>query len=70
MYLCQGAKIISGGGIQASSSNVGKSTRQEIRDPRVKGTSVIMGDFNLHIDWESQISHSTIEEEFLKCIGL
>ena len=23
-----------------------------------------MDDFNLHLDWESQISHSTIEEEF------
>ena len=33
--------------------NVGKSIRQEIRDACVKGTSVIMEDFHLHIDWES-----------------
>ena len=50
------------------SGNVGKSIRQEIRDACVKGTSVIMVDFNLPIDWESQINHSTIEEEFLECI--
>ena len=36
------------------SGNVGKSIRHEIRDACVKGTSLIMGDFNLHIDWESQ----------------
>ena len=32
------------------SGNVGKNIRQEIRDVCVKGTSVIMGDLNLHID--------------------
>eukprot|EP00061_Rhincodon_typus_P009771 g33527.t1 len=30
--------------------------------------SVIMGDFNLHIDWVRQISHNAIKDRFLDCI--
>uniref|UniRef100_UPI00398EB4CB uncharacterized protein isoform X1 n=1 Tax=Pristiophorus japonicus TaxID=55135 RepID=UPI00398EB4CB len=51
-----------------SSSEIGDSIKQEIRDVCNKGTAIIMGDFNLHIDWANQTGNNAVEEDFLECI--
>ena len=51
-----------------SSSEVGDGIKQEIRNACNKGTVVIMGDFNLHIDWVNQIGKGAEEEDFLECM--
>ncbi|XP_072349850.1 ORM1-like protein 2 isoform X1 [Scyliorhinus torazame] len=65
----QGTKNISGCHRPPNGSGgVGNGMKREIRDGFNKGISVIMGDFNLHIDWTNQISHNAGEEEFLECL--
>ncbi|XP_055521745.1 uncharacterized protein LOC129715880 [Leucoraja erinacea] len=51
-----------------SSSEVGDGIKQEIRNACDKGKTVIMGDFNLHIDWVNQIGRGAEEEDFLECM--
>ncbi|XP_059824114.1 uncharacterized protein LOC132393193 [Hypanus sabinus] len=51
-----------------SSTEVGDGIKQEIRNVCNKGTVVIMGDFNLHIDWVNQIVKGAEEEDFLECM--
>ena len=30
--------------------------------------AIIMGDFNMHIDWKNQIGKGSLEAEFIECI--
>ena len=30
--------------------------------------AIIMGDFNMHIDWKNQIGKGNLEAEFIECI--
>ncbi|XP_059843783.1 uncharacterized protein LOC132403935 [Hypanus sabinus] len=51
-----------------SCNSVGRSINQEIVGACNKGTAIIMGDFNSHIDWTNQVGHGSLEEEFIECI--
>uniref|UniRef100_UPI00398E5466 uncharacterized protein isoform X1 n=1 Tax=Pristiophorus japonicus TaxID=55135 RepID=UPI00398E5466 len=51
-----------------SSSDVGEGIKHEIMGACNKGAAVIMGDFNMHIDWANQTGSNTVEEDFLECI--
>eukprot|EP00061_Rhincodon_typus_P004375 g22426.t1 len=50
------------------SGDVKNGIKQDIRDACDKGVLVIMGHFNLRIDWANQISHNAVEEELLEGI--
>uniref|UniRef100_UPI00398F88A5 uncharacterized protein n=1 Tax=Pristiophorus japonicus TaxID=55135 RepID=UPI00398F88A5 len=47
---------------------VGRVIIKGIMEACEKGTAVVMGDFNLHIDWSNQIARGSLEEKFIECI--
>jgi len=44
---------------------VGRAINKQITDACKNGTAIIMGDFNLHIDWSTQVGRGGLEEEFI-----
>ena len=44
---------------------VGRAINKEITNACKNGTTIIMGDFNLHIDWSNQVGHG-IRDSFLE----
>ena len=46
---------------------VGRAINKQIMDACKNGTAIIMGDFNMHIDWLTQVGKGGMEEEFLEC---
>ena len=47
---------------------VRQAINKEITDACRNGTAVIMGDFNMHVDWFNEVGKGSLEEEFVECI--
>ena len=47
---------------------VGREINKEITFACENGTAIIMGNFNLHINWSNQVGQGSHEEEFIECI--
>ena len=46
----------------------GREINKEITDACKNGTAIIMGNFNLYINWSNQVGQGSLEEEFIECI--
>ena len=48
---------------------MGQKINQEIEKAYKKGNiTIIMGDFNMQVDWENQVGTGSQEKEFVECL--
>ena len=53
----------------SNSQDVGQKINQEIEKAYKKGNiTIIMGDFNMQVDWENQVGSGSQEKEFMECL--
>eukprot|EP00061_Rhincodon_typus_P006332 g26872.t1 len=52
-----------------SSQELGRKIHQELEKMFKKGkVTVIMGDFNMQVDWKNQVGSGLQEKEFMECL--